>query len=87
MSEQAIKANLPKLHSARCPVHGFWIGKGKCQSCKRTREQRRYEIAKDVFAQMAGSEAWDMVWSQSAEVAVTAADALLKALEESRDAG
>lgn len=49
------------------------------------REQRRYEIARDVFAQMAGSESWDMTWDQSAEVAVRAADALLNALEESSD--
>ena len=64
--------------------HGYSDDCPKCEAYAEAvgcvHQQRRYEIARDVIAQIACSDSWDMTWAKAAEASVKAADALLAAL-------
>lgn len=83
----SISVKLDELHATSCALHGVWTGKGgDCSVCKRIREQRRYEIARDVMAGLMADPSFNPTdFSDTAKWCINAADALLAALEESSD--
>lgn len=53
-----------------------------CTDANETREQRRYEIAKDLLMAVAGDYDWETDWEKGAvKTCLRAADALLAELE------